>query len=427
MNGSFLLKGGCVLTLGPRTPNHTEADVLIEDGIVAEVGPGLRSRTAEVVDVSNTIVMPGFVDAHRRCWPSLFKNEGVRVRDGDPAPDDVYAGTLVALLGAVEAGITTVVDWYDGPIGDDHIDAALQAHSDAGLRTVLAVAPHADPVAAWRGTVAGHGTAPTPLATLAAGAPSVAAGPADRVASEWGAAREAGMRIHTVAGPSESGRLADLGRRGVLGPDVTVAHCTGLSDEDLDAISAASAGVALTPVSDMTTGPGSPPLQAFIDRGIRPGLGVDDELSAPGDILAQMRSAISIQHATYFDLKLAGKGGLPNLLTTRDVIKYGTIDGARAVGLESVTGSIEAGKAADVIVLRTDRPNIFPVNDPIGAVVWGVDTSNLDWVFVGGRPLMRGGVIEADVARAAKLVVAARRRMGAAMEGVTEAVSGGHP
>ena len=57
---------------------------------------------------------------------------------------------------------------------------------------------------------------------------------------------------------------------------------------------------------------------------------------------------------------------------------------------------------ADVVVLRTDRPNIFPINDPIGAVVWGMDTSNVDWVFVGGRVLMRDGVLEADVAACAR-------------------------
>ena len=62
-----------------------------------------------------------------------------------------------------------------------------------------------------------------------------------------------------------------------------------------------------------------------------------------------------------------------------------------------MTGSLEPGKQADIVVLRTDRPNIFPVNDPIGAVVWGMDTSNVDWVFVAGGPVMRGGVLEADV------------------------------
>ncbi len=69
---------------------------------------------------------------------------------------------------------------------------------------------------------------------------------------------------------------------------------------------------------------------------------------------------------------------------------------------------------ADVIVLRTDRPNVFPINDPIGAVVWGMDTSNVDWVFVGGRALMRGGVLQADVQRARDLAMAARERVFAA-------------
>ena len=106
---------------------------------------------------------------------------------------------------------------------------------------------------------------------------------------------------------------------------------------------------------------------------------------APGDLFAQMRAAISLQHATVFDRKLAGKAGLPKLMSTRDVIRSATVEGARVAGLDAVTGSIEPGKQADVIVLRTDRPNIFPINDPIGAVVWGMDTSNVDWVFVGGR------------------------------------------
>jgi cytosine/adenosine deaminase-related metal-dependent hydrolase len=64
----ILLRGGCVLTLGAKTPNHLQADVLIDDGRVAEVGPGLRARDAEVVDAADTIVMPGFVDTHRHAW-----------------------------------------------------------------------------------------------------------------------------------------------------------------------------------------------------------------------------------------------------------------------------------------------------------------------------------------------------------------------
>jgi cytosine/adenosine deaminase-related metal-dependent hydrolase len=131
-------------------------------------------------------------------------------------------------------------------------------------------------------------------------------------------------------------------------------------------------------------------------------------------MFAQMRAAISLQHATLFDLKLAGKAGVPQLLSTRDVIRYATGDGARAAGVGASTGSLEAGKQADIVILRTDRPNIFPINDPIGAVVWGMDTSNVDWVFVGGRALMRNGALEGDVPRARKLAMTARERVATA-------------
>ena len=79
-----------------------------------------------------------------------------------------------------------------------------------------------------------------------------------------------------------------------------------------------------------------------------------------------------------------------------------------------MTGSLEPGKQADIVVLRTDRPNIFPINDPIGAVVWGMDTSNVDWVFVAGRPLMRGGALEANVEQARNLATTAQQRVATA-------------
>jgi 5-methylthioadenosine/S-adenosylhomocysteine deaminase len=96
------------------------------------------------------------------------------------------------------------------------------------------------------------------------------------------------------------------------------------------------------------------------------------------------------------------------------VIRFATLDGARVAGLRGVTGSIEPGMQADLIALRTDRPNIFPINDPIGAVVWGMDTSNVDSVLVAGRPLMRGGVLEADVGRARNLAASAQHRVATA-------------
>lgn len=352
-----LLKGGCVLTLGAKTPNLPSGDVLIDGERIVEIGPGLRARDAELVDATDMIVMPGFVDAHRHTWTTLFRNAGAVSPDLDRyEPDDLYAATLLGLLGAAEAGITTVVDCAVLPPEPAYAEAATQAHADAGLRTLRAVGAHA------------------------------------------------GRRHVHVA---DSAAFQEI----ELGPDVALVGCAGLTEEDFDAVAAAGASVVLTPSTAMAAGSGLPPVQALIDRGIRPGLGVDDELLAPGDLFAQMRAVQAVQHASVFERKLAGKAGVPTLLSTREAIRFATIDGADAVGLGELTGSLEPGKAADIVVLRTDTPNISPVNDPIGAVVWGMDPSNVSWVFAAGRPVVRGGQVEADVAEVRQLALTAWKRV----------------
>jgi 5-methylthioadenosine/S-adenosylhomocysteine deaminase len=426
----FLLRGGCVLTLGVRTSNLPRGDVLIEDDRVAEIGTGLRARDAELVDASDAIVMPGFVDSHRHAWRSLFRNLGemtgglgsvTAVAGGRYEAEDVYAATLIGLLGAVEAGITTVVDFADLRLDDDALAAALQAHTDAGLRTVFVHVPSGG--AERRETLQRLREAAGPTTTVAFGTGDLEAPDLEEA---WGAARGSGAWIHVHGGPrsSKPGAIARLAERGLLGRDVTLVHSTELDDADLDAIAGSKASVSLAPSSEMAGGLGIPPIQRLIDRDVKPGLGVDDERIAPGDLFAQMRATISMQHAVVFELKLAGKAGLPKLMTSRDVIRSATIGGARAVGLSDTTGSLEQGKQADVVVLRTDRPNVFPINDPIGAVVWGMDTSNVDWVFAGGRVLMREGELQADVMRARALAIAARERVTAAGP-VVRAATGG--
>lgn len=426
--------------MGVKTPNLGRGDVLIDGGRIAEVGSGLRARDAEHVDASDTIVMPGFVDTHRHAWKSLFRNLGERASRGDTRgptvdlgghyrADDVYAATLIGLLGAAEAGITTVVDWSDIPSEDELADAALQAHADAGLRTVFVHAPkraEGHDAAVTKQLVGRLTDAAGPSTSIAFG--SVVPGSTDLggVREEWAVARDLGLRIHAHAGTQSSGPgvISASADQGLLGEDVTLLHHVKLDDRDLDAIASSGASVSVAPSSEMAGGLGSPPIQQLIDRDIRPGLGVDEERVSPGDLFAQMRATISLQHATVFERKLAGKAGLPRLMSTRDVIRYATLDGARVAGLAGTTGSLEPGMQADVIVLRTDRPNVFPINDPIGAVVWGMDTSNVDWVFAAGRVVMRDGVVQADVGLARSLATTALQRVADAAGLAVGAVPG---
>jgi cytosine/adenosine deaminase-related metal-dependent hydrolase len=241
-------------------------------------------------------------------------------------------------------------------------------------------------------------------------------GSLDQVAEAWAAARALGIRIHAHAGSDRAtpGLLSRAAERGLLGDDVTLVHHAPVEAGDLEAVAATGAGISLSPSSEMAAGYGPPPIQQLIDRDIRPGLGVDDERVAPGDLFAQMRATISVQHATVFDRKLAGKAGLPKLMSTRDVIRFATVHGAGVAGLRGVTGSIEPGMQADVVVLRTDRPNIYPINDPIGAVVWGMDTSNVERVVVSGRTILRDGALDTDLDRVRGLALEARDRVATA-------------
>ena len=138
MADRVLIKGGTVLSLDRAVGNMVEADVLIEDGIIAEVGTSLRARGAEVVDAADTIVMPGFVDAHRRLWQSLAAPDGVRRRRvGRLHTRRRLRRDAHRLAPRLEAGITTVVDWCDISGDAAHLEAALRAHADSGVRTVF--------------------------------------------------------------------------------------------------------------------------------------------------------------------------------------------------------------------------------------------------------------------------------------------------
>ena len=414
-----LIKGGCVLSMSQATGNHLEADVLIEGDTITEIGPSLRARDATVVEAGDAIVMPGFVDTHRHVSESLFRGLGdvfrVHRLSGRYCPPLLGRRPVRSnpdrLARGGRSGDHHRLDWCEVNTEDAHTDAALQAHADSGLRTVFAYGRADSGGGRWRRGLRRLAGNPRPPSTH-----RLAAGLAERNgdSDDWTLARELGLRIHTHAGTSDPGHVR-VGRaepaRGGCHPGARLPSWRRRSrrhrlDKDGDGAHALqrTGAAVLRRLS----------IQRLIDRGIRPGLGIDTERIAPGDLFAQIRATISLQHATYFDSKLAGKAGLPKLLTTREVIRYATIDGARAVGLGDVTGSLEVGKQADIVVLRTDRPNIFPINDPIGAVVWGMDTSNVDWVFVAGNPVVREGAIDADLDRVRKLAATARQQVAGA-------------
>ncbi|MEX0947138.1 MAG: hypothetical protein WD064_07205, partial [Acidimicrobiia bacterium] len=151
--GRKLIQGGTVLSLDPHVGDMSIGDVLIEGDRIVKVGPNLANGEAELIDATGMIVMPGFVDSHRHIWEGLLRNIGTDVPlEGRtsyisfvlhklaPAfrPEDAYIGNLVSALGAIDAGITTLLDWSHIQGSPAHTDAVIQALNDSGLRGVFA-------------------------------------------------------------------------------------------------------------------------------------------------------------------------------------------------------------------------------------------------------------------------------------------------
>src|SRR4029453_1421427 len=131
---AILIKGGCVLTLDRAAGDFEQADVLVEGGKISAVRPNISAPNAEVIDASRMIVAPGFVDTHRHMWQGILRNvlpDGSledyrnivqRTFGAKYTPDDVYAGDYFSALGAIDSGVTCILDWSHIHNTPEHTD-----------------------------------------------------------------------------------------------------------------------------------------------------------------------------------------------------------------------------------------------------------------------------------------------------------------
>jgi cytosine/adenosine deaminase-related metal-dependent hydrolase len=215
-------------------------------------------------------------------------------------------------------------------------------------------------------------------------------------AEQWKLARSLGAPIvsHYI-----SGDLTEAARAGLLGPDNEYIHCTQIGEADWKRIADTGGHVSIAPAIEMQMKHGMPPLQSALDHGLKPSLSVDVECNMAADMFTIMRSAFTLQRALANQRSLAGEKNAPKLMTAREAIEMATLHGARCAHLESKIGSLAPGKEADIILLATDRINVFPLNNVEGAVVTLMDTSNVDTVFIAGQVRKwRGALVGHDLA-----------------------------
>jgi 5-methylthioadenosine/S-adenosylhomocysteine deaminase len=408
----MLLKGGTIVSLDPKVGDFVRGDVLIEGSKIAAVSAQIQAPPrAQVIDASNTIVIPGFVDAHRHSWEGQLRRI---IPDGAIAeymatthngfarhyrPQDIYAGNYITALGCIDAGITCIIDNSHNSRSAAHSDAAVQALIDSGIRGVHASGAPA--AGAWdrqwpqdlERLQKRFFTSTDQLVTL-------------RMFSamnrqNWALARKLGIRITTEsnnAGPEFDAFFAEK----LIGPDNTFNHCQGWPDAVWQRIKDSGATVNVCPRSDAQYGLGEGvfAFQQALDHGMTPGFSIDNEVSYGTDMFTEMRVAYNLQRAmaTYRRVNKLGKPSSP--VGVRQVLACATAGGAGCAGLLDKCGTLTPGKEADLVMIRTDDINLYPSNHAIGTVVSAADVRNIDTVIIGGRiRKQRGQMVGVDMAK----------------------------
>jgi len=412
-------------------------DVLIEDDKIVAVEPNI-SADAEVIDASDSIVIPGFVDSHRHTWETAIRGCGPNVALDDYfdevldtlslvyRAEDVRASNVAGTLECLNAGITTLVDWSHINNTPDHADAAVTGLQETGIRAQYAygsanlsladywfdskIAIPGEDVRRVRETYfsSDDGLLTMGLATRGPGFCLE-----EIVREEWQLARDLDIPITVHVGMGRvAGRFAmikQLNEYGLLGPDTTYIHCCHFSDEEWQLVKDSGGTISVAPQIEMQMGHGWPPLLRARHLGLRPSLSIDAVTSVPGDMFTEMRAAFAADRARVHAEKYEPNERVPKeVLTAREILEAATIDGAYTAGLEDRTGSLTPGKQADIVMIEGKSLNVAPVIDPVAAVVLCADVSNVDTVFVAGQAKKRDGKLLADVDKARVDVEASR-------------------
>lgn len=429
MSARTLIRQATVLSMDPSIGNLTDGDILVNDTQIEAIGHRLVCDAATVVDGTGTIVMPGFVNAHSHTWQFQLRGIGAdwqvsdyfRHMHGNLATrytaEDIYIGTLMGALNQLHAGTTTLVDWSHALRDAEMADAAIDALQDAGIRAVFvrgtakppptpgqppfhSVPYPRDEVQRLR---TGRLSADDALVTLAMGILGPDIGDYDVALQDLRLARDFNLYSSAHAFGRAGDRRTERGyeklaQAGVLGPTHNIAHGNCLDDEELRSILDTGCSITATNVAEMLIAEKPAMLGRVVQHGGMPSLGSDVEAHFNGSMLTVARHAL-LHQREHDNRGLALRGQWPaqnaNATVSRDVLQWATMGGAKAFGLDSRTGSLTPGKAADLIVIDAMGQNLFPAagGDPAREVLMHAENADIRDVMVAGQFRKRNGAL----------------------------------
>ena len=421
--GKTLIADAVVISMDDELGTLTHGDVLLDGDRIAAVGESLpREAGVELIDGTDRIVLPGFVDTHRHAWAAMLRgcacygdlgtyfHDVVFTYGANFTPEDTYTSVRFGLAEAIDSGITTVHAWEHNIQTPAHADADLAALEESGMRGRFSYGSSSDPEA---GSSFAQGTEPIDLEDVlrlkrerfddrVAG--RLHLGIACRGADysrpevwqrEFTFAREHGLPIttHTMMTRGDVDRVRAITvyrEHDALGPDLLLIHAIHADEEEFGYLAATRTPVSISVLSELRTGMGLPPVVEMIHAGVPLSLSVDTMAASDNsDMFAVMRMTLLLER---------GRHENATVYQPDQVLRHATIDAAKTLGIADETGSLTPGKRADVIVLRGDDLNLAPLNVPEGQVVLAAQPRNVEHVWIDGVARKRyGELVDVDV------------------------------
>ncbi len=436
----IVFRNATVLTIEPAAGVIEGGDVLVVDGRIATVGRQLvvPDGTMEI-DASGGILLPGMVDTHRHMWQTALRGFGADwtltnyfqfyyLNWGKIfRPEDIYAGNFLAAIEAIDAGVTTSVDWSHGLQTVEYADAAVDALEAVPGRFVLAYGNLLGAPWQWtkapefadfiRRRIDGHtDRLGMQLAFDVTGDPAFPEKTAFEVAREynlsvtthagvWGATNDNGIRL--------------MHEHGFMTPSTIYVHASTLSEDSYQRIAATGGHTSVSSESEQNAGQGYPPTWQLRRHGIPVSLSMDTSVWWSADLFSAMRATLNADRAReHLEAHKRNETVMLSHLRAEQVVTWATLGGARALGMDSAIGSIAPGKKADLVLVKNDRsPVMFPLLHPYGHIVFQAGRGDVHTVLVDGNVVKhdhRLVGIDLNAARqaVAKTVEYARGRMG---------------
>ncbi|KAJ5249282.1 hypothetical protein N7468_000733 [Penicillium chermesinum] len=394
------IKNASVITVDATAGVLSNCDVLLENDAIRATGPNLdvpSDVSLTVIDATNCIVVPGFVNGHHHLWQHLIRGVStdwslfdylvsIRSLYGSVyTADDVELAYYAGALDLLNNGVTCILE-------HSHIINSPE-HADAAIRGLKKLAQRVRDARRVREVHFTNNNPAEELLTFGIAPTEPESQPLDETVRQILLSRDLGARIttmHVAMGPYDTAHqevVQHLANEHILGPDLVFSHGASLTDSELDSIRSTGAGVVSTPDTELQMGMGFPVAFRATDKGCNACLGLDITSNQGNDFMTQMRLALQVQRA------VDNQGGLPLAIRrkTAEVLRMGTLGGAEVLRVDHLVGSIAVGKKADLVIFRCDDISTLPVHDPTATVIFHTSSANIDTVIVNGRIVKKDG------------------------------------